>query len=95
MTILVNKGSDLNFKITWPEGTGRKNLTGYNVSLYDYSPGLQQYLTLTISNPTQGEITGRLGWHDSFVSKKAMSFRIMIDSGTDVTTTPPVRIEVI
>lgn len=92
---MVNKGSDLNFKVTWPEGTGRKNLTGYTVELYDHSAGLEQYLTLGITDPLQGEISGRLDWDESFTIGRNFRFRIRIVLGAETTSTPPIWIEVI
>jgi hypothetical protein len=93
--LLVNKGSDLNFKITWPEGTGRKNLTNYIVELYDHTEGLDQHLTLTITDPNNGEITGRLNWNESFAMGRNFKFRVRINLAGETSSTPPIWIEVI
>lgn len=95
MSLLVNKGSDLNFKIRWPEGTGQKDLSLYIVQLYDYSKGLPDTLSLTITNPTQGEITGRLDWNESIQLGRNMFFRVKISSGEEQLTTNRIWIEVV
>lgn len=95
MSLVLNKGSDLNFKINWPEGTGRKDLTGYTVDLYDYSINLPSYLTLTVTDPLQGEITGRLEWDENIPIGRNMYFRVRISLGSEQQTTPRVWIEVV
>ena len=87
-TFEVNRGSDLDFSFNWPNGLGGNlNLTGYTVDAYEAHPALQGLLSLRLTTPEQGLITGLIDWNENLPSEQQMSFRIRItNAGRSLTT---------
>lgn len=84
----VNRGSDLEFKLNWPNGIGGNlDLTDYTVDGYEVDPALVPVLTLTITDAATGLITGRVEWDENLPEYQEMGFRIRIRKGTLDTTT--------
>ena len=87
-TFYVNRGTDLNFSFNWPDGNGgNANLTGYTVSAMDVNPRLVPYLTVTLTDPPTGLISGRIEWNDSLPANGSVEFRIKITQGVNDTST--------
>ena len=85
---LVNRGSDLEFRFNWPDGTGGNlNLTDYVIDGYEVDPDLKPHLTLEIESATGGLIRGLVNWDESMPSYREMGFRIRITKGELNTTT--------
>ena len=87
-TFYVNKGTDLTFSFNWPNGSGgNADLTGFTVSGYDVEYYLEPYLTLTLTNPSQGLITGRIEWNEALPEGRYVYFRVRIKQGEEDVTT--------
>lgn len=87
-TFYVNRGTDLNFSFNWPDGAGgNADLTGFTVAAFDVNPRLAPYLTITLTDPLEGLITGRVEWNDSLPANGSADFRIRITQGSNDTST--------
>lgn len=94
-TFIINRGSDLNFSFNWKDSAGANvNLTGYTISLRDVSASISPYLSVVITTPATGLITGRLEWNDTITSGRSHSFRIKITSGANDYTTNLIWVDV-
>jgi hypothetical protein len=92
-TFMLNKGTDLDFSFNWPDGEeGNADLTGYTVTASDVDPRLLPYLTLTLTDPSTGLITGRVEWSDELPMNGAAQFRVKISQGANDTTTNLLRV---
>ena len=82
--IRINRGSDADFKVSWPA-----DLTGRTLSLYEPHPLLAANMTLTLeaATPEASIIAVRLEWSDSMPMGRAMRFRIRAALGDDARTT--------
>lgn len=92
--LTLNRGSDLDFKVIWPDGEGRANLAGYSVDGYDVHKRLAENLVLSITDAAQGEITGRINWRDDMPVGREMHFRVRITIGEHTQTTPLIWVNV-
>lgn len=88
-TISINRGSDLNFVVTWPH-----EISGLDAVAFEAHPLLADVITLTITDETAGTINGRIEWSDSFPSGRLMSFRVKLTDGVNDTTTPEIWVQV-
>lgn len=79
-TIPINKGSDLTFALNWPNAAGgNADLTGAAIEAFDCHPAtLEEAITLSIVDPAEGRIEGRLEWSDTMPFGRAMFFRIRV-----------------
>lgn len=97
--LTLNRGSDLDFTVIWPDGPGDAapplNLTGFTVDAFDPHPALVGQLTLTITDAAAGQITGRIEWADDMPPGAIMAFSIRIAQGADATATPPITVRVL
>ncbi len=87
-TFEINRGSDLEFTLNWPDGAGgNADLTGYTVDLFDVSANAVSFLTATLTTAATGLITVNFQWDDSIENGKTIYFRVRIVLGTlDQTT---------
>ena len=93
-TFTVNRGTDLAFSFNWPNGAGgNANLTGFTVAGFEVTPAAAAYLTLTLTNPATGLITGRLEWNDALPGGRVVNFRVRISQGANDTATNPIWVE--
>lgn len=85
---ILNKGSFLNFSFNWPNGSGgNANLSGYSVTSFDVHEDLVGLLSLSLTTPATGLITGLITWNSKFLLGKNLYFRIKIISPSNVPTT--------
>lgn len=91
-TLLLNRGSDMDFSVSWPATDGSAlDLTGYTVSAFEATAALAPHLTLTLTAPTtMPQITGRIDWDASLEDE--MFFRVRISLDGDDLTTPAIRV---
>lgn len=95
-SVTINRGSDLDFVLRWKQSTGGLpvDLTGYSVTPFEAHAALTGRLTLAISGPTQGEITGRIEWNDAMPSGRIMSFRVKLSMAGQDQTSPTIWVVV-
>lgn len=74
----INKGSDKNFSLVWPDGSGPLNLTGYGIEVYDAAAEIAPFVTVSITGAAAGEISGRIAWDESIPMNKLLGFRVRI-----------------
>lgn len=87
-TFYANRGSDLEFSMNWPNGIGGNlDLTGYTVDGYEVDPAIVDALELTITNPVQGLIDGKIVWNENLPSETEMRFRIRVTNAERKITT--------
>jgi hypothetical protein len=87
-TFNVNRGSDLTFEITWPDGAGgAADLTGYTVGIFEPSPAIAGLVTATMDDPATGVIRVRIEWADGTPCRKRMTFRVSVSIGDEDQTT--------
>lgn len=93
-TITLNRGSDLEFSVSWPDPAGDPmDLTGWTVEAYDVAPALADHLTLTITDATgPAQITGRIAWAETL--PRWSFFRIRIRQGQTELSTPRVEVQI-
>lgn len=77
----VNRGSDLQFLLQWPDGPGTADLTGYAVNLFEPDSKLDGLITATLTDPATGSIRVRVEWDDALPTAEPMTFRLQIDNG--------------
>lgn len=93
-TFIVNRGTDLTFSFNWPNGSGgNADLTGFTVSAFEVHPLLAPHLTLTLTTPATGLISGRVEWADTLPMGRVASFRVRITQGANDTTTNPLWVD--
>ena len=91
------KGSDLDFTVAWGDGAGGlANLTGYSAAIYDPHAALAGFVTIAITAPLTGGLTGRINWSDGFLPGRQMSFAIRLTAPDGITTqaTTPLWVDV-
>lgn len=95
-TFTLNRGSDLDFTFHWPNPDGSNaDLTGYSVTPYDESSVLTGLITLTITDPATGLITGRVEWSDSIPDGRSCRFRVRVSIGQNQKTTSPMWLNIV
>ncbi len=86
-----NRGSEVDFTIVWKDSDNDPAvLFDYTVQAMDVSDGLADYLTLEITDPANGVITGRIEWDDSLTAGVNYRFRVQVtlddeDDATNLT----------
>jgi len=88
-----NRGSDVDFSLVWKDSDNLPaDLFGYTVQLLDVTPELAPYLTVAITDPANGGITGRIEWDASLVAGVNYRFRIQVTLGTEDQSTPLIEV---
>jgi hypothetical protein len=79
-----NRGSDVDFTLVWKDSDNLPaDLFGYTVQVLDVTPELAPYLTVTITDPANGGITGRIEWDASLLAGVNYRFRVQVTLGTE------------
>jgi len=79
-----NRGSDVDFSLVWKDSDNDPaDLFGYTVQALDVTPELAPYLTVTITDPANGVITGRIEWDASLLAGVNYRFRVQVTLGTE------------
>lgn len=82
--ILVNRGSDVDFSFTWTDTAGDAvDLFDWSIDTMDVDSRIDSYLTVSISDPANGIISGRVEWNDSLEAGVGYRFRIQITEDTE------------
>lgn len=86
--LFINRGSDLDFRLTWKDALGAPlDLGESTVTAFEPHPLLAEMLSLSITDAPAGVITGRIEWSDDFPTGRYMTFRVRISAnGTDTST---------
>ncbi|MEM9700240.1 MAG: hypothetical protein AAF943_15785 [Pseudomonadota bacterium] len=78
----LNWGSDLQFQFAWPNGAGSAaDLTGYTISVLEYSAQLTGFIAAQIVNASTGVVQIDVQWDSSFPKNQTLKFRLQIQSG--------------
>ena len=84
--IETTRGSDLTFNMVWSNGSPI-DLTNYDVEFLDVDPALQDRITYTFLDPTQGEIEVQIEGTDPVtVGKRSFRVQITSPSGDSIAT---------
>jgi hypothetical protein len=79
-----NRGSDVDFSLVWKDSDNDPaDLHDYTVQALDVTPELAPYLTVTITDPANGVITGRIEWDASLLAGVNYRFRVQVTLGTE------------
>jgi hypothetical protein len=79
-----NRGSDVDFSLVWKDSDNDPaDLFGYTVQVLDVTPELAPYLTVSITDPANGVITGRIEWDASLLAGVNYQFRVQVTLGTE------------
>jgi hypothetical protein len=79
-----NRGSDVDFTIVWKDSANEPaDLHDYTVAAMDVTTGLEDYLTLEITDEANGVITGRIEWNDSLLAGINYRFRVQVSIDED------------
>lgn len=79
-----NRGSDVTFTLAWKDSANLPaDLFGYTVQTLDVTPELLPYLTVTISDPANGVIVGRIEWNAALLAGVNYRFRVQVTLGTE------------
>jgi hypothetical protein len=79
-----NRGSDVDFSLVWKDSDNDPaDLFGYTVQVLDVTPELAPYLTVSITDPAIGVITGRIEWDTSLLAGVNYRFRVQVTLGTE------------
>jgi hypothetical protein len=79
-----NRGSDVDFSLVWKDSDNDPaDLFGYTVQVLDVTPELAPYLTVSITDPANGVITGRIEWDASLPAGVQYQFRVQVTLGTE------------
>jgi hypothetical protein len=79
-----NRGSDVDFSLVWKDSDNLPaDLFGYTVQVLDVTPELTPYLTVSITDPANGVITGRIEWDASLLAGVNYRFRVQVTLGTE------------
>jgi hypothetical protein len=79
-----NRGSDVDFSLVWKDSDNDPaDLFGYTVQLLDVTPELAPYLTVAITDPANGGITGRIEWDASLLAGVNYRFRVQVTLGAE------------
>lgn len=82
--INANRGSDIDFWFIWRDTSGDPvDLFDYTVSKMETTAAINSYVTLTISDPANGRIDGRIEWNDLLQSGVSYYIRIQVTDGDD------------
>ena len=82
--ILANRGSDVIFSFNWKDSAGANvDLTGWSITTMDVSAAISTLLTVTITTPATGLISGRIEWDDSLKADMVYLFRIKLTLGAE------------
>tara|TARA_R110002074_G_scaffold182358_1_gene347210 strand:- start:15 stop:332 length:318 start_codon:yes stop_codon:yes gene_type:complete len=90
----LNYGSDLVFKIPWPDGDGGViDLTDWTVNVIDITEAISGLITATKDNdPTTGNVNVRLEWSPDLDKHTPYDFRIQLTKGGDDVSTNLLRL---
>jgi hypothetical protein len=79
-----NRGSDVDFSLVWKDSDNLPaDLFGYTAQVLDVTPELAPYLTVAITDPANGGITGRIEWDASLLAGVNYRFRVQVTLGTE------------
>lgn len=94
--LVIEKGSDLDFRLIWPGECGfPMDLTDWSVSLRDVHSDLASNIEVDIDDPTKGSITVHIEWDEDYRYGRRMKFRIQITSSDSQRTTPHIEVKVV
>lgn len=92
-------GQDLRFEIIWPSGPEEDaeplDIRGHSLQVIECSEPLQTHMTVNIADGLNGQILGRIAWHNSFPKGRSMNFILRRWDGTDWTALPRITVNVI
>jgi hypothetical protein len=84
----VNRGSDLLIPYEWPDGAGgAANLTGYSVTIYAASAGIEPHLTVVMADAAAGRIDVTLTWDEAIPVGNVSQFQLRITAPSGFRTT--------
>lgn len=86
--IYVNRGSDLNFDITWPVESG--NLVGWVADLFESDETIEPFLNTEITDGENNIVSVSLTWDDSF--GLVHTFRVRISGNGQQFTSDLIRV---
>ena len=76
-TMLVNRGSALDFGFTWPVGgDGPADLIGWSIGVLDLTPGITVNAVLT--NPVTRRVDVVIPWNNAIQAGSRYTFRLQI-----------------
>ena len=85
--ITINRGSDLTFTGSWRQSDGTAiDMTGWTIAPYDTHPSMNNHVTATWIDASQGAYSVTMHWDDAMPN--AMNFRLKVSNGTSDLSSP-------
>ncbi len=91
--ILANRGSDVVFSFNWvDEDDVNVDLAGWSIDAMDVSAAIVSLLTVEITTPATGLISGRIEWSDALEAGVSYVFRIQLTFGSEDRSTSLIEV---